>query len=78
MTEEELGLEHLATVQPHQQRRKQAVMARYEAMRREGLPAPEVKGLHLEEVSPAPTSEEWDSEYQGTRNRIEAGDPLRS
>ncbi len=78
VTEDELGLDHLGTVQPHQERRKRAVAARYAAMRQEGLPAPKVNGLHLDEVSPAAGSEEWDSEYQGTRDRIQAGDPRRS
>jgi len=57
-------------VQPHQVRKKQAILARLAAMSEAGVPVPEYPGLRIAAVA-ATASEEFQTEnYEGMRRRL--------
>jgi coenzyme F420 hydrogenase subunit beta len=63
-------------VQPHQVRKKQAIVARLAAMREAGLPTPDYPGLRLDAVA-ATASEEYRKEnFAGMRRRLAQPRPV--
>ncbi len=68
--ERDMGFRDFDAVQPHQVRKKQAIVARLAAMREAGLPTPDYPGLRLDAVA-ATASEDFRKEnFEGMRRRL--------
>ncbi len=61
------------SVQPHQRNKKLAVAARYRGLKSEGKTSPQTKGLRLEPLDRALSSEESQRQEDGTRQRVALG-----
>ncbi len=59
--------------QPHQRRKKLALKARYDALNAEGRPTIATPGLRVDTLSTALLQEDYQIQFQGTRDRIRQG-----
>lgn len=68
-----IGFRDLDSFQPHQVRRKQAVLARFRGMADAGLPTPAVRGLRLDAVAAGVDPSVLEAERAGAFRRAQAG-----
>jgi hypothetical protein len=74
----EWGTDDLDRAQPHQTRKRRAVLARYRAMAEAGVPFPATEDPGLAAVSYREGSPEWTDERSGTAERLGRGSHRRS
>jgi len=73
LTVEEHGIELMYDVQPHQAVKKQGMNARLKAIEDSGSLSPNFSGLRLDEAQAQQDRAFYDSNYEGTKVRIERG-----
>ncbi|WP_299613681.1 hypothetical protein [uncultured Tateyamaria sp.] len=63
---------YLDEVQPHQTKKKLAVLARLEGLRAEGHTVPRAVGLRLDELKATLSDEDYKRQFDGARARVRA------
>jgi coenzyme F420 hydrogenase subunit beta len=67
---EDMDFRDFDKVQPHQVRRKQAIISRLSAVHDAGFPTPDYSHLRLDAASAAATSEDRRANYEGMKRRL--------
>ncbi|WP_299651613.1 Coenzyme F420 hydrogenase/dehydrogenase, beta subunit C-terminal domain [uncultured Tateyamaria sp.] len=71
--ENECNPRYLDEVQPHQTKKKLAVLARFEGLRAEGHTVPRAVGLRLDELKATLSDEDYKWQFDGARERVRVG-----
>jgi len=66
----DMGFRDFDAVQPHQVRKKQAILSRLAAMNEAGVPAPDYPGLRLTAVAATASEQFRTDNYEGMRRRL--------
>ncbi len=70
---EDVDVEYMSSVQPHQVNKKRSVFARYQGLRDAGMLTPETVGLRLAELAQANSTEYNEQQRQGAYRRAKDG-----